>query len=151
MTYYRKDKIALIQIYANKYKAINVNLLYLKVFNQIIIFSMYLQCSSEYQTDDQVNHSGQRKFQSAQFRKLPLPLAPFNEQIRIVGKVEELFSFLDAGVASLRAVQAQLKRYRQAVLKHAFEGKLTEQWRIAHKNKIELQQNLLLKVQGMQT
>jgi hypothetical protein len=36
-----------------------------------------------------------------------------SEQTRIVGKVEELFSFLDSGVASLRAVQAQLKRYRK--------------------------------------
>jgi type I restriction enzyme S subunit len=62
-------------------------------------------------------------------REIAVPLPPLNEQRRIVGKVEELFSFLDAGVASLRAVLAQLKRYRQAVLKAAFEGKLTEQWR----------------------
>ena len=64
--------------------------------------------------------------------EIPLPLPPLNEQHRIVGKVEELFSFLDAGVASLRTVQAQLKRYRQAVLKYAFEGKLTQQWRTTH-------------------
>ncbi len=71
-----------------------------------------------------------------------VPLPPFNEQSRIVGKVEELFSFLDAGVASLRAVQAQLKRYRQAVLKAAFEGKLTQQWRTAHKE-VEPAQRLI--------
>jgi type I restriction enzyme S subunit len=65
--------------------------------------------------------------------EIPLPLPPLNEQHRIVGKVEELFSFLDAGVASLRKVQAQLKRYRQAVLKYAFEGKLTEEWRKTQK------------------
>ena len=53
-------------------------------------------------------------------------LPPFHEQERIASKVEELFSFLDAGTESLRKVQAQLKRYRQSVLKHAFEGKLTE-------------------------
>lgn len=64
----------------------------------------------------------------ATLAKYPFPLAPTKEQERIVGKVEELFSFLDAGVASLRAVQVQLKRYRQAVLKAAFEGKLTQQW-----------------------
>jgi type I restriction enzyme, S subunit len=69
--------------------------------------------------------------------KVPIPLAPTNEQFRIVGKVEELFSFLDAGIESLRKVQAQLKRYRQAVLKYAFEGKLTEQWRETHKDQIE--------------
>ena len=69
--------------------------------------------------------------------KLPLVLAPVNEQKRIVTKIEELFSFLDAGVESLRKVQAQLKRYRQAVLKYAFEGKLTEEWRKTHKHQTE--------------
>lgn len=63
------------------------------------------------------------------FWNLHFPLAPLNEQGRIVARVEKLFSFLDAGDASLRVVQAQLKRYRQAVLKAAFEGKLTERWR----------------------
>jgi type I restriction enzyme, S subunit len=62
-----------------------------------------------------------------------IPIPPFPEQGRIVRKVEELFSFLDAGTESLRKVQEQLKRYRQAVLKYAFEGKLTENWRGAHK------------------
>jgi len=68
---------------------------------------------------------------------LPIVLAPFNEQHRIVAKIEELFTELDAGVEALRKVKAQLKRYRQAVLKHAFEGKLTEEWREAHKGELE--------------
>ena len=58
-----------------------------------------------------------------------IPLPPLAEQHRIVAKIEELFSELDNGVAQLRQVQAQLKSYRQSVLKHAFEGKLTEVWR----------------------
>ena len=58
-----------------------------------------------------------------------IPLAPRNEQRRIVAKVEELFSDLDAGVAALERVKAKLKRYRAAVLKAAVEGKLTESWR----------------------
>ena len=74
-------------------------------------------------------HITKGKFESSQ-----ILLPPFNEQRRIAQKVEELFSFLDAGVASLRVVQVQFKRYRQAVLKAAFEGKLTQQWRIAHKD-----------------
>jgi len=58
-----------------------------------------------------------------------LPLPPLSEQHRIVTKIEELFTQLDAGVASLKKVQAQLKRYRQAVLKAAFGGRLTQEWR----------------------
>lgn len=53
-----------------------------------------------------------------------IPLPPLAEQHRIVAKIEELFSRLDKGVESLKAAQAQLKTYRQAVLKWAFEGKL---------------------------
>ncbi|MCY2990811.1 MAG: restriction endonuclease subunit S [Planctomycetota bacterium] len=63
---------------------------------------------------------------------LPIPIAPSSEQRRIVAKIEELFSDLDAGVAALKRVKAKLKRYRAAVLKAAVEGRLTEQWRAAH-------------------
>ncbi|PWR73679.1 restriction endonuclease subunit S [Methanospirillum lacunae] len=64
-------------------------------------------------------------------------LPPLNEQHRIVAKIEELFTQLDAGIASLQAAQVKLNQYRKAVLKHAFEGKLTEAWREAYKDEIE--------------
>lgn len=54
-----------------------------------------------------------------------IPIPPLPEQHRIVAKIEELFSSLDKGIESLKTAQAQLKVYRQAVLKWAFEGKLT--------------------------
>jgi len=63
---------------------------------------------------------------------LLFPLPPLPEQHRIVAKIEELFSELDKGVESLRTAQQQLKVYRQAVLKSAFEGKLTQEWRLLH-------------------
>ncbi|MCE5264814.1 MAG: restriction endonuclease subunit S [Deltaproteobacteria bacterium] len=63
-----------------------------------------------------------------------IPLPPLPEQHRIVAKIEELFSELDKGVEALKTAQQQLKVYRQAVLKWAFEGKLTEEWRRRQKN-----------------
>ncbi len=60
-------------------------------------------------------------------KNVEIPLPPLAEQERIVAKIEELFSELDAGIASLKTAQAQLKTYRQAVLKYAFEGKLTNE------------------------
>lgn len=68
----------------------------------------------------------------AHVRYLLVPIAPLPEQRRIVAKIEELFSDLDAGVAALERVRANLKRYRAAVLKAAVEGRLTEEWRKQH-------------------
>jgi type I restriction enzyme, S subunit len=75
-----------------------------------------------------------------------VPLPPLNEQHRIVAKIEELFSELDAGIASLKTARAQLKIYRQALLKHAFEGKLTESWRKTHADQLESADQLLTRI-----
>jgi len=58
--------------------------------------------------------------------ELSFNLPPFPEQNQIVAKIEELFSELDNGIESLKKAREQLKTYRQAVLKYAFEGKLTK-------------------------
>lgn len=60
---------------------------------------------------------------------LNFPFSPLSEQRAIVAKIEELFSDLDKGIADLKKAQDQLKVYRQAVLKKAFEGELTKEWR----------------------
>lgn len=57
---------------------------------------------------------------------------PLTEQKRIVSKIEELFSDLDAGVAALKRARANLRRYRASVLKSAVEGRLTAAWRSAN-------------------
>jgi type I restriction enzyme S subunit len=61
--------------------------------------------------------------------EIGLPLPPCAEQIRIVAKLEELLSDLDAGVAELNAAQKKLAQYRQSLLKAAVEGELTAEWR----------------------
>lgn len=58
-----------------------------------------------------------------------VPVPPRNEQTRIVEKLEELLSDLDAGVAELKAAQKKLAQYRQSLLKTAVEGALTAEWR----------------------
>jgi type I restriction enzyme S subunit len=58
-----------------------------------------------------------------------VPLPPLNEQNRIVDKLDELFSELEKGKEQLQISLEQLKVYRQSILKHAFEGKLSEEWR----------------------
>jgi type I restriction enzyme S subunit len=73
-------------------------------------------------------------------------LVPIKHQERIVAKIEELFSALDKGIESLKTAQAQLNVYRQALLKHAFEGKLTAQWRAENQNKLETADALLKRI-----
>ncbi len=57
-----------------------------------------------------------------QIRSIKIPLPPLPEQERIVTRIEELFSELDKGVEALQTIKAQLRVYRQAVLKETFEG-----------------------------
>jgi type I restriction enzyme S subunit len=56
--------------------------------------------------------------------RLPVPIPPLEEQRRIVVEIEKQFTRLEAGVAALRRVQANLKRFRAAVLKAASGGKV---------------------------
>jgi type I restriction enzyme, S subunit len=75
--------------------------------------------------------------------EFPIPLPPLAEQRRIVAKIEELFSELDAGEESLRRARRQLGVYRQSLLKQAFEGKLTSAWRKQNPHLLESPDQLL--------
>ena len=66
------------------------------------------------------------KLTQAEMKRIPVPVPPLSEQERIVSRIEELFSQLDAGVETLKKTKAQLAVYRQAVLKEAFESVIPE-------------------------
>jgi type I restriction enzyme, S subunit len=66
-----------------------------------------------------------RHFQFIEKAFIPFP--PKEVQQQIVSKIEELFSELDKSIEELKTAQQQLKVYRQAVLKWAFEGRLTNE------------------------
>lgn len=80
--------------------------------------------------------------------ELPIPLPPLAEQKRIVAKIEELFSELEAGEESLRLARRQLGVYRQSLLKQAFEGHLTAKWRTQNPAKLESPAQLLARIQS---
>ena len=84
------------------------------------------------EVDKYKSGSTRKRISRTNFARIEFPLPPLAEQQRIVDKIEELFSDLDHSVAALETARAQLDIYRQAVLKHAFEGKLTELWRQQH-------------------
>src|SRR5690606_6018332 len=64
-----------------------------------------------------------------EIKVVPVFIPPFPEQRKIVEKLDELISELDNGITNLRAAKDKLEIYRQAVLKKAFEGELTKEWR----------------------
>ena len=70
----------------------------------------------------QFDHSTHKRYWIQQYSKIRVSIPPIPEQERIVARIEELFSQLDAGVETLKKTKAQLAVYRQAVLKEAFEG-----------------------------
>lgn len=86
-------------------------------------FAFYAMQITDVRTDTH------KRYWISTFSKAKLRLPPLPEQHRITSKLEELFSELDNGIANIKKARAQLKVYRQAVLKAAFEGKLTQQWR----------------------
>lgn len=77
--------------------------------------------------------STRKRISRGNLSTLQLPIPPRTEQTRIVEKLEELLSDLDAGVAELKAAQKKLGQYRQSLLKTAVEGALTVDWRAARK------------------
>lgn len=88
-----------------------------------------------------------RHYQHLKSARLIVP--PLPEQRRIVAEIEKQFSRLEEGVGALRRVQANLKRYRAAVLKAACEGQLvpTEaELAKAKKRKFESGEDLLTRI-----
>jgi type I restriction enzyme S subunit len=79
----------------------------------------------------------------SQLKDIDMPLPPLAEQQRMVAKIEELLSQLDAGVAALEKSKTLLQRYRQAVLRAAMSGELRREWREAHKDELEPASKLL--------
>lgn len=77
---------------------------------------------------------GQKRVSTTYIKEATIPVAPLDDQRRIVAEIEKQFSRLDEAVASLKRVKANLKRYKAAVLKAAVEGKLTEEWRKQNPN-----------------
>jgi type I restriction enzyme S subunit len=57
-----------------------------------------------------------------------IPLAPLNEQRRVVAKLEKLLHRVDTCKERLEKIPTILKRFRQSVLAAACSGRLTEDW-----------------------
>lgn len=93
------------------------------------------------QIEDLQTGTTRKRISRGNLSSIKISIPPLAEQIRIAIKIDELFSALDNEVSGLKLVQNQLKVYRQTLLKHAFDGKLTESQR--KENKSESAEKLL--------
>jgi len=72
---------------------------------------------------------GQQRISMDFVKNYPVPLAPLNEQSRIVARIESLFAKLDEAKEKIQEVLDGVDLRRAAILHQAFTGKLTEKWR----------------------
>jgi type I restriction enzyme S subunit len=91
--------------------------------------------------------STRKRISRGNLATIPIPIPPLNEQCRIVEKIEAMFERIDKGVENLRAAKTTLALYRQSLLKSAFEGRLTTDWRAQNADKLEDPKTLLARIQ----
>ena len=95
--------------------------------------------------------SGSNNLRNLQFNdylKILVPLPDIEQQDRIIQSIEISNGQIESGVESLRLIEKQLELYRQSVLKEAFEGKLTADWREANPDLVEPADKLLAHIEA---
>jgi type I restriction enzyme S subunit len=117
-----------------------------EVINKRLLFYWLKLAISQLMDTDHLHGSTMKHINRGPFLAHRVPLPPKQEQTRIVDKLEELLSDLDAGVAELKAAQKKLAQYRQSLLKAAVEGRLTEAWRAQHGEPEESGAQLLARI-----
>ncbi len=118
----------------------------LKAKSRITSNKYLLHFLNNFQYKGFVGGTTRLKLNQSNLKKIPVPIAPPQQQKCIVAKIEELFSHIDAGIKALQKAKQLLKQYRQSVLKAAVTGELTKEWREANKDKLEPASQLLERI-----
>jgi type I restriction enzyme S subunit len=92
--------------------------------------------------------STRKRISRGNLATVPIPIPPLNEQRRIVEKIEVMFDEIDKGVESLQTARTTLGLYRQSLLKSAYQGRLTADWRAKNADILEAPENLLARIQA---
>ncbi|MDB2514623.1 restriction endonuclease subunit S [Alphaproteobacteria bacterium] len=95
--------------------------------------------------------SGSNNLRNLKFNdylKIEVPLPDIERQHSIIQSIEIANGQIDTGVEALCLAEKQLELYRQSVLKDAFEGKLTADWRKANPDLVEPADKLLARIEA---
>ncbi len=109
-------------------------------------FILYFLRHIEHDLERQGSGTTFKAISGNQIKSITVPLPPLNEQKRIVSKIEELFSKIEYSIENLQKTRLQLNEYKQSILKNAFNGSLTMNWRKKHGSQLEKVTEILKKV-----
>jgi len=101
------------------------NVIGVKAKNNSISYIYLFYFFSQVKLEDYSRATTVPSVRKTDIERIQFRIAPAPEQRAIVAKIEQLFSELDNGIANLNKAKENLDIYRQAVLKKAFDGKLT--------------------------
>ena len=94
-----------------------------------------------------ISGSTQPQITQIGLRKVEIPIPPLETQQAIVNKIESLFDEIDEGIGRLKTAAQQIQQYRQSLLKNAFNGELTKEWRSKHADALPSENELLAPIQ----
>lgn len=94
-----------------------------------------------------ISGSAQPQITQIGLRKVEIPIPPLETQQAIVNKIESLFAEIDEGIGRLKTAEQQIQQYRQSLLKNAFNGELTKEWRSKHADALPSENELLAQIQ----
>lgn len=117
-----------------------------EVVNERFLFYMLKRAIAEMIQSEHLHGSTMKHINRKPFLAHQVPIPPMEQQKRIVAKIEDLFSHIDAGIEALKKAKQLLKQYRQSVLKAAVTGELTKEWREVNKDKLDPASKLLERI-----
>ena len=91
--------------------------------------------------------SGMVHVTKGKFEATSVNIPPLEAQQAIVNKIESLFDEIDEGIGRLKTAAQQIQQYRQSLLKNAFNGELTKEWRSKHADTLPSANELLAQIQ----
>ena len=110
-------------------------------------FFAYLLISLESSIIQIAKGMGVQNISSKDIEQLKIPIPPLETQQAIVNKIESLFNEIDEGIGRLKTAAQQIQQYRQSLLKNAFNGELTKEWRSKHTDTLPSENELLAQIQ----
>jgi len=95
----------------------------------------------------QAGSNNLRNLKFKEYERIEIPVPPIETQQAIVNKIESLFDEIDEGIGRLKTAAQQIQQYRQSLLKNAFNGELTKEWRSKHADTLPSENELLAQIQ----